>query len=33
MELDGEACARIALTSSNQFGQNKIVGEAIVALS
>ena len=33
MELDGEACARVALTSSNQFGQNKIVGEAIVALA
>lgn len=33
MELDGEACARLALSSSNQFGQNKIVGEAIVALA
>lgn len=32
MALDGEACARLALSSSNQFGQNKIVGEAIVAL-
>lgn len=33
MELDGEACARVALSSSNQFGQNKIVGVAIVALA
>lgn len=32
MELDSEACARVVLSSSNQFGQNKIVGEAIVAL-
>jgi len=32
MELEGEACARISLASSNQFGQNKIFGEAIVAL-
>jgi acyl dehydratase len=33
MELDGEACVRIVLKSSNQFGQNKIMGEAIVALA
>lgn len=33
MELDGEACARVAVTSANQHGQNKIVGEAIVALA
>lgn len=33
LELDGEACARVAVSSSNQFGQNKIVGEAIVALA
>ena len=33
LELDGEACARVALTSANQYGQNKIVGEAIVALA
>lgn len=32
MDLDGEACARVAVSSSNQYGQNKIVGEAIVAL-
>ena len=33
MEVDGEACARVAVSSSNQYGQNKIVGEAIVALA
>ena len=33
MDIDGERCARVALTSSNQYGQNKIVGEAIVALA
>ena len=33
IDLDGEACARVALTSVNQYGQNKIVGEAIVALA
>ena len=33
LELDGEACARVTLSSSNQFGQNKILGEAIVALA
>ncbi|MCW5669649.1 MAG: MaoC family dehydratase [Hydrogenophaga sp.] len=33
MDLDGEACARVAVSSSNQYGQNKIVGEAIVALA
>jgi acyl dehydratase len=32
MELDGERCARIELRCSNQFGQNKLLGEAIVAL-
>ena len=32
MEVDGEACARVAVSSSNQYGQNKIVGEAIVAI-
>ena len=32
LELDGEACARVAVSSTNQYGQNKIVGEAIVAL-
>jgi len=33
MDIDGEACARVAVSSSNQYGQNKIVGEAIVALA
>jgi len=33
MELDGESCARVAVSSTNQYGQNKIVGEAIVALA
>ncbi len=32
LDRDGEACARVAVSSSNQYGQNKIVGEAIVAL-
>ena len=29
----GERCVRIELQSANQFGQSKIVGEAIVALA
>ena len=33
LALDGEACARVAVTSANQYGQTKIVGEAIVALA
>jgi acyl dehydratase len=33
MEFEGEQCARVSLSSSNQFGQNKIVGEAIVAMA
>lgn len=33
LDRDGEACARVAVSSSNQYGQNKIVGEAIVALA
>lgn len=32
LELDGEHCVRIELRSANQFGQGKIVGEALVAL-
>ena len=32
LEHDGEHCVRIALQSVNQFGQSKIVGEALVAL-
>ena len=33
LQLDGEACARVTLSSTNQYGQNKILGEAIVALA
>ena len=33
LQVDGEACARVTLSSTNQFGQNKILGEAIVALA
>jgi acyl dehydratase len=32
LEQDGERCVRIELHSANQFGQTKIVGEALVAL-
>ena len=32
LEHEGERCVRIALQSMNQFGQSKIVGEALVAL-
>lgn len=32
LEHNGERCVRIALQSDNQFGQTKIVGEALVAL-
>ena len=32
LERDGERCVRILLESHNQFGQPKIVGEALVAL-
>jgi acyl dehydratase len=33
LELGGERCARIELSSVNQFGQTKIVGEALVAFA
>lgn len=33
LEHNGEQCVRIELSSSNQFGQTKIVGEALVALA
>ncbi|MBC7942487.1 MAG: MaoC family dehydratase N-terminal domain-containing protein [Chitinophagaceae bacterium] len=33
LDFEGEACARVAVTSANQYGQNKIVGEVIVALA
>jgi acyl dehydratase len=32
LELGGEHCVRIELMAANQFGQTKIVGEALVAL-
>ena len=32
LEHEGERCVRIELQSANQFGQIKIVGEALVAL-
>ena len=32
LERGGERCVRIELQSANQFGQTKIVGEALVAL-
>ena len=32
LECDGERCVRVSLQSTNQFGQVKIVGEALVAL-
>jgi len=33
LEVAGEHCVRIELSSINQFGQTKIVGEALIALS
>ena len=33
VDSQGERCARVEVSSSNQFGQTKIVGEALVALS
>ena len=33
LDINGERCVRIELGSVNQFGQAKIVGEALVALS
>ncbi|MES2609422.1 MAG: MaoC/PaaZ C-terminal domain-containing protein [Pseudomonadota bacterium] len=32
LERDGEHCVRLEIQSSNQFGQTKIVGEALIAL-
>ncbi len=32
LEQNGERCVRIEVQSANQFGQTKIVGEALVAL-
>lgn len=33
LDFEGEACARVAVASTNQHGQQKIVGEAIVVLA
>lgn len=33
LEQNGERCVRLELQSANQFGQTKIVGEAVVALA
>lgn len=33
LDHNGEHCVRIELTSANQFGQTKIVGEALVAFA
>jgi acyl dehydratase len=33
LDRDGERCVRLELQSANQFGQTKIVGEALIALS
>jgi hypothetical protein len=32
LEYDGESCLRIELKSVNQFGEYKIIGEALVAI-
>lgn len=32
LEVNGERCVRITVQSTNQFGQTKIAGEALVAL-
>ena len=33
IELGGERCARIELSTTNQYGQTRIAGEAVVALA
>ena len=33
LEHNGEACVRIEISSANQFGQSKILGDALVALA
>ena len=33
LEVDGEPCVRVELSSANQYGDVKIVGEALVALA
>lgn len=32
LELDGETCVRVEVQSANQYGQTKIIGDALVAL-
>ena len=32
LQVDGEDCVRLQVQSQNQFGQKKIVGEALIAL-
>jgi acyl dehydratase len=31
LEVDGEPCVRVEVQSHNQFGQSKVVGEALIA--
>jgi acyl dehydratase len=33
LEVNGESCVRVELHSANQFGQTKIVGDALIALA
>lgn len=33
LDLDGEPCVRVELLATNQYGQTKITGEALVALA
>ena len=32
VEVDGERCARVQIATTNQYGQDRIVGDAIVAV-
>lgn len=33
VDVGGERCARVEMTTANQFGQTKIAGEALIALA
>ncbi|MBY0284943.1 MAG: MaoC family dehydratase [Sphingomonas sp.] len=33
LDHEGEACVRVEISSANQFGQSKILGDALVALA
>lgn len=33
VEVEGERCARVEISTANQFGQTKIAGEALIALA